>query len=757
MASLAALANAGGSRSGGGDGPAAKRLKTEATQNVGTPYYSTLFTIFSQMREEALKRSSAGQAASGLEIEIRIGMIVQNERRLQAQVTAQEPMVLVYESVPGSSMRFVAGVDEPFLEDIKKALAEKNFIAVPQAPQRLVLDNQGRRLEVDTIAGSGETKFRAKGNVAAERKDRIYRKDLALLSHGYDIRMDAAYEIPIVADDRTPPSASDSTQEVVLDGKPWYQMRLKKRMRYKQQHPPSNGSSSSSSASQAASSWKVDITEVNVTQLSHGGSGREEIRTRELEVEIELEGAAGKEWLEKPAGEAQMVTNRLLNELMSILNICVPCDTMAFASAADAASASLGEPCGPAYEKAASSLTSMIKRSLDASHTLTSFVGTMPVSLSRRSLLPLQRSAYFIAEKTDGVRYLLYVIEDPGHANTGGGNNNEPLAVLIDRKGAVFNIKGGRTIGAALGKHSVVDGELVYNRSTRSMVFLLFDVLAVHGVSKAALPFSERYKCLEMELVARYKRYMEDTTKVPPRGEDKKHATPLVRKVFYKKEQLPLLVGKLRTEEGERVFFDNTRRHWKSDGIVFQPDSPYVIAADHSLLKWKWPELRSVDLQARVSSYTGTNGGIAGIAGTETKFKVGLFAMGPDGVYIDCTASGTSLPQFDQYRLLADISDLATSASSGAPGKPPVIEVVYDTNYGLWRYKTIRTDKKEPNAISTVMGVLMELAESIPIEELEYCFGSAEALTDFTRQVSKMKRQLLDWQRKQQQGPGQKR
>ena len=49
------------------------------------------------------------------------------------------------------------------------------------------------------------------------------------------------------------------------------------------------------------------------------------------------------------------------------------------------------------------------------------------------------------------------------------------------------------------------------------------------------------------------------------------------------------------------------------------------------------------------------------------------------------------------------------------------------------------------------MGVLMELAESIPIEELEYCFGSAETLTDFPRQVTKMKRQLIDWQKKQQQ------
>ena len=130
------------------------------------------------------------------------------------------------------------------------------------------------------------------------------------------------------------------------------------------------------------------------------------------------------------------------------------------------------------------------------------------------------------------------------------------------------------------------------------------------------------------------------------------------------------------------------------------------------------------------------------------KYKVSLFALGPDGVYIDCTSNGTSLAQFDQYRLLADISAIVVDPSTNT--KPPVVEVVYDTTFGVWRYKLIRSDKKEPNAIATTMGVLMELAESIPIEELEYCFGTNEVLTDFSRQLSKMKRQLLDWQKKAQ-------
>ena len=59
----------------------------------------------------------------------------------------------------GPGMRFVAGVDEPFLEDMKKALVEKGFKATVTPPQRVVCDNKGNRMEVDPhgpIKGGGK-------------------------------------------------------------------------------------------------------------------------------------------------------------------------------------------------------------------------------------------------------------------------------------------------------------------------------------------------------------------------------------------------------------------------------------------------------------------------------------------------------------------------------------------------------------------------------------------------------------------------
>ena len=39
------------------------------------------------------------------------------------------------------------------------------------------------------------------------------------------------------------------------------------------------------------------------------------------------------------------------------------------------------------------------------------FVGSMPVSMSRRALQSVQRSdSYFVTEKSDGTRFLLYIV-----------------------------------------------------------------------------------------------------------------------------------------------------------------------------------------------------------------------------------------------------------------------------------------------------------------------------------------------------------
>lgn len=51
------------------------------------------------------------------------------------------------------------------------------------------------------------------------------------------------------------------------------------------------------------------------------------------------------------------------------------------------------------------------------------FLGSMPLNISRRNLIRLQREEYFVTEKSDGVRYLMYVL--PGPSSSGRKKGEE--------------------------------------------------------------------------------------------------------------------------------------------------------------------------------------------------------------------------------------------------------------------------------------------------------------------------------------------
>jgi hypothetical protein len=93
--------------------------------------------------------------------------------------------------------------------------------------------------------------------------------------------------------------------------------------------------------------------------------------------------------------------------------------------------------------------------------------------------------------------------------------------------------------------------------------------------------------------------------------------------------------------------------------------------------------------------------------------------------------------------LKADVEDLRAP-----PQVPRIAEVVFDAALGQWIYMKLREDKTDPNYIDTVMGVFMEQAEAISIEELEYrMLLPPGAEDDFAVQLQKMKKKLLEFQR----------
>lgn len=145
----------------------------------------------------------------------------------------------------------------------------------------------------------------------------------------------------------------------------------------------------------------------------------------------------------------------------------------------------------------------------------------------------------------------------------------------------------------------------------------VFDVLAIDGVSLVPQPFSQRLQHLSNTINAKIDAYLSFEDKEP-------NDMLVLRKHYYQKKDFRKLLANIRLEKGERVYFSEPYSNLpigikrssktrdfkgspqmmqpmlhKSDGVILQPDSFYKFGGDETLLKWKWSDLRSVDLQVK--------------------------------------------------------------------------------------------------------------------------------------------------------------
>ena len=135
----------------------------------------------------------------------------------------------------------------------------------------------------------------------------------------------------------------------------------------------------------------------------------------------------------------------------------------------------------------------------------------------------------------------------------------------------------------------------------------------------------------------------------------------------------------------------------------------------------------------------------------------GLSCGGPDNTLIKCGSvggppadgsdgGGVSMGAFDCLRLLSEIREHVSG------GKVAIVEVAYDVSVGMWSYIHHRKDKTVPNYIDTVMGVFVEQAEAISVEELEFSLTASEhdrdsSQGDFQTLLAQQAKKLIETQR----------
>jgi len=596
-------------------------------------------------------------APESVEVEFRIGMLVSGKRRRwQSSRPAGGCIALQQEMAMKMGVEFVAGVDEAVVGRLRQVLTAEGYTGSYTEQRVRTGSTGGLRCVVD--AQGRET--------TSEMKKKVLRLDLACVGHQYDARLEVATEVP----------GNSAGGSAGSSGHCWTRERLKRRTTYVRSAPQQGA-------------WQVDLTSVTTTAL--GADGARGTAVDSTELELELTRSALQLWLGcRSEEECHKCTSQITTELMEVLNLCVtPTSEEGAAQLGAKKSQIVGIPRSSGLVTEVTRLNGSIISAAKIAYAPDKFLGTMPLNISRRNLLLLEREDYFVTEKSDGVRYLLYVVRS-GHSSGAAG---AVTAVFVDRAGNHFRPPGADAIAKGLKAGTVLDGEIVFNLRYERNIFLVFDILCNEGQPCAQLPFEERSALIAGPVMARVG------------GIDyKSPEEPLwiIRKKFWPKKELKTLMKLMVYNKGRRIYRESDRRYHKSDGLIFQPNAPYVFGTDVTLVKWKWPELASVDLQVEPNRRPGVSD------------EPSLMAGGPDGTQVDCCMRGSShvgMGVFDTYRLLADVEDSTCLVH--------IAEVAFNTKVGLWSYFQLRKDKSEPNYINTVMSILLEQAEDVNIGELE--------------------------------------
>lgn len=310
--------------------------------------------------------------------------------------------------------------------------------------------------------------------------------------------------------------------------------------------------------------------------------------------------------------------------------------------------------------------------------------------------------------------------------------------MLVDRSKQAFRFPGSREMGTGVFPTcTILDGELVMNRSSSNPIFLIFDILFHDRQSMLHEPFSTRLAFIHQTILPCYRDKI---------GALPKNHLALVGKKFYKKKDIGIIFDRVREEHGNRFYTDTscpmqyldylaghptTRPRQfseeecrnmcchKTDGIILQPEMPYACGTDLNLFKWKYQDTVTVDF------YVSFEGG----------FKVSCGTQAGQG---DVTKQ-IVLEAPDLRRMRADMDD----------ARHNIVELGFNASTGFWSYKMVRTDKNQPNFFTTVFSTLEELAEGIEEEELQYrLMVNHPARDDWAKQNQAMRRKCIEWKKK---------
>ena len=217
----------------------------------------------------------------------------------------------------------------------------------------------------------------------------------------------------------------------------------------------------------------------------------------------------------------------------------------------------------PLHRLVGASATEVVKQMMELGlddHKIPRLPGPNPVSIERKDFEKLKTKKYVIAEKTDGVRFIMMFTRLFGFK----------VCTIIDRSMASYLVPL-KSIPRVLFQGTILDGELTVDKHGRKC-FILFDAVVVSGVTVSQLDLGSR--------IVAMRRGLKDF---------KMHPTdPVELRMKSWSELSDVNAAKKKIAEANNVYH--------TDGVVLVPkDDPVVYGRNFDFFKMKPHGTHTVD------------------------------------------------------------------------------------------------------------------------------------------------------------------
>ncbi|KAK8869987.1 hypothetical protein IAR55_000557 [Kwoniella newhampshirensis] len=319
----------------------------------------------------------------------------------------------------------------------------------------------------------------------------------------------------------------------------------------------------------------------------------------------------------------------------------------------------------------------------------TKFPGSQPVSFSTSSLDLLESKDFWVCEKSDGVRILVFVVMN-------GMTNNQEVW-LIDRKQRYFSVQDlhfphWENINNPLGE-TLLDGELVIDidpkTGAETLRFYAFDCMVLNGENIMKKPLLKRYARLRDWVVMPFEKSLRE---YPEWREN------LPFQVQAKTQELSYSIAHV-------LNFHVPKLQHGHDGLIFTcVETEYVTGTDENILKWKPPSENSIDFKLELRFPPSPSDPDEPDFYAKPTFLLHTW-LGQDAYeYFD-----TMEMDDDEWERVKD---------SGEQLDDRIVEVCWDGDRGTWRMLRTRDDKPNANHKSIMEKIIQSIEDGVEIETL---------------------------------------